>query len=161
MIPRGEVGLIFASIGASLLAPDGHRVVSPATYSAVVIMVIGLIDDVHRISPRVKIGGQLLAAAALASERVGDQMLGARLVQETMVQVNFLWPDAGLALPATVAYVLGGLGDARAVEPLVAALKDRECKVREKAVWALGDLGDARAAEPLIAIVTPPPKLSS
>lgn len=40
MIPRGEVGLIFASIGASLLAPNGHRVVSHAVYSAVVIMVI-------------------------------------------------------------------------------------------------------------------------
>lgn len=36
-----------------------------------VIMIIGLIDDVSGISPRVKIGGQLLAAAALAVERVG------------------------------------------------------------------------------------------
>lgn len=40
MIPRGEVGLIFAAIGAALLDPAGHRVISPATYSAVVIMVI-------------------------------------------------------------------------------------------------------------------------
>jgi Kef-type K+ transport system membrane component KefB len=39
MIPRGEVGLIFASIGASLTL-GGEPVVSPATYSAVVIMVI-------------------------------------------------------------------------------------------------------------------------
>jgi Kef-type K+ transport system membrane component KefB len=39
MIPRGEVGLIFASIGASLML-RGQPVVSPATYSAVVIMVI-------------------------------------------------------------------------------------------------------------------------
>ena len=39
MIPRGEVGLIFASIGASLML-RGEPVVSPATYSAVVIMVI-------------------------------------------------------------------------------------------------------------------------
>jgi Kef-type K+ transport system membrane component KefB len=34
MIPRGEVGLIFASIGKSL------KVVDDATFSAVVIMVI-------------------------------------------------------------------------------------------------------------------------
>ncbi|MFZ5979090.1 MAG: cation:proton antiporter [Candidatus Zixiibacteriota bacterium] len=39
MIPRGEVGLIFASIGAKLMY-DGEPVVSSTTYSAVVIMVI-------------------------------------------------------------------------------------------------------------------------
>ncbi len=39
MIPRGEVGLIFAGIGAKLVL-DGHPVVSSSTYSAVVIMVI-------------------------------------------------------------------------------------------------------------------------
>ena len=38
MIPRGEVGLIFASIGASLTI-GGVRVVDPAVYSAVVVMV--------------------------------------------------------------------------------------------------------------------------
>ena len=36
-----------------------------------IIMVIGLIDDVTGISPRVKIGGQLLAAAALAYGDIG------------------------------------------------------------------------------------------
>jgi Kef-type K+ transport system membrane component KefB len=39
MIPRGEVGLIFASIGAALML-SGRPVVSSSTYSAVVIMVI-------------------------------------------------------------------------------------------------------------------------
>jgi Kef-type K+ transport system membrane component KefB len=39
MIPRGEVGLIFAAIGATLTV-RGERVLSPGTYSAVVIMVI-------------------------------------------------------------------------------------------------------------------------
>ena len=39
MIPRGEVGLIFAGIGAKLML-DGHPVIEPSTYSAVVIMVI-------------------------------------------------------------------------------------------------------------------------
>jgi Kef-type K+ transport system membrane component KefB len=39
MIPRGEVGLIFANIGLGLTIA-GERVVSPATYSAVVAMVI-------------------------------------------------------------------------------------------------------------------------
>jgi Kef-type K+ transport system membrane component KefB len=39
MVPRGEVGLIFAGIGAGLML-HGHRVVSPAIFGAVVIMVI-------------------------------------------------------------------------------------------------------------------------
>jgi Kef-type K+ transport system membrane component KefB len=39
MIPRGEVGLIFASIGSTLIL-KGTPVINPATYSAVVIMVI-------------------------------------------------------------------------------------------------------------------------
>lgn len=39
MIPRGEVGLIFAGIGAALML-NGHPVISSGTYSAVVIMVI-------------------------------------------------------------------------------------------------------------------------
>lgn len=39
MIPRGEVGLIFAGIGAKLML-NGHAVISTSTYSAVVIMVI-------------------------------------------------------------------------------------------------------------------------
>ncbi len=39
MIPRGEVGLIFASIGASLYIGQ-ERVITPDVYSAVVIMVI-------------------------------------------------------------------------------------------------------------------------
>ncbi|HEV8238611.1 MAG TPA: cation:proton antiporter [Thermoanaerobaculia bacterium] len=39
MVPRGEVGLIFAGIGAQLML-RGERVVSPAIFSALVIVVI-------------------------------------------------------------------------------------------------------------------------
>jgi Kef-type K+ transport system membrane component KefB len=39
MIPRGEVGLIFASIGLTLVVHRGH-IIDAATYSAVVIMVM-------------------------------------------------------------------------------------------------------------------------
>jgi Kef-type K+ transport system membrane component KefB len=39
MVPRGEVGLIFANIGATLTVA-GERVITPSTYAAVVIMVI-------------------------------------------------------------------------------------------------------------------------
>jgi Kef-type K+ transport system membrane component KefB len=44
MIPRGEVGLIFAGIGASLTLPTATGVIEPVigsgTFSAVVIMVL-------------------------------------------------------------------------------------------------------------------------
>jgi Kef-type K+ transport system membrane component KefB len=39
MLPRGEVGLIFAGIGAQLLL-NGERVINTEVFSAVVIMVI-------------------------------------------------------------------------------------------------------------------------
>jgi Kef-type K+ transport system membrane component KefB len=39
MVPRGEVGLIFANVGATLTI-GGHPVVTPEIYSAAVIMVI-------------------------------------------------------------------------------------------------------------------------
>jgi Na+:H+ antiporter len=39
MIPRGEVGLIFANMGATLVIA-GERIITPATYSAVVLMVV-------------------------------------------------------------------------------------------------------------------------
>jgi Kef-type K+ transport system membrane component KefB len=39
MIPRGEVGLIFANIGLGLRV-GGHPVIEGATFSAVVVMVI-------------------------------------------------------------------------------------------------------------------------
>jgi len=45
---------------------------------------------------------------------------------------------------------LGTIGDARAVEPLVAALKDRDRGLRVCAASALGAIKDPRAAAPLI-----------
>ena len=39
MIPRGEVGLIFANVGLGLMIA-GERIISPAVYSAIVVMVI-------------------------------------------------------------------------------------------------------------------------
>jgi Kef-type K+ transport system membrane component KefB len=39
MVPRGEVGLIFANIGLAL-SVQGEHIIAPATFSAVVVMVI-------------------------------------------------------------------------------------------------------------------------
>ena len=40
MIPRGEVGLIFAGVGRELKTPDGHAVIDEGTFSAIIVMVM-------------------------------------------------------------------------------------------------------------------------
>jgi Kef-type K+ transport system membrane component KefB len=39
MVPRGEVGLIFAGVGSSLVL-DGAPIISPGVFSALVVMVL-------------------------------------------------------------------------------------------------------------------------
>ncbi len=83
-------------------------------FGAAVIVFVGLIDDVVGISPRAKVGGQLIAAAALASQHVGDQMLGDRLVTTTLATVGLELPAIGidflgLQIDNLAAYVLGTL----------------------------------------------------
>jgi HEAT repeat protein len=55
------------------------------------------------------------------------------------------WEISGDAAKA-----LGEIGDTRAVEPLIAALKDRSVNRRLSAAEALGKIGDTRALAPLI-----------
>ena len=51
------------------------------------------------------------------------------------------------------AWVLGGFGDARAVEPLCRVLTSEDLVAAQHAATSLGKLGDARAIAPLIAVV--------
>lgn len=62
---------------------------------AAVICLTGLFDDVYGISPRVKIGGQLFAAAAIASQHLGQQLL------------HNAFGLLGLDLPPTLLYIAG------------------------------------------------------
>lgn len=48
------------------------------------------------------------------------------------------------------AKALGQIGDVRAVDPLIMALRDEDPDVRESAAEALGKIGDVRSVEPLI-----------
>jgi len=48
------------------------------------------------------------------------------------------------------ANALGSMGDVRAVQPLINALKDNDRRVRSSAAYALGNIGDIRAEQPLI-----------
>jgi len=84
----GGVGVyagLMAAVLFSYFAPQdllgGHesvRALSPVPISIIVgmtiIMFLGVLDDVVGIDPRLKIAGQLIAAAALASEKMGTNV---------------------------------------------------------------------------------------
>lgn len=53
---------------------DQHTVPIVVLLGMTVIMLTGLFDDVSHLSPRIKIGGQLLAAAALAMQDIGTKV---------------------------------------------------------------------------------------
>ncbi|HYE01681.1 MAG TPA: hypothetical protein VD963_00460, partial [Phycisphaerales bacterium] len=86
-----------------------------------VIMLTGLIDDVHKISPRIKVAGQLVAAAALAYQDVGVKVatqvvvplaraLGVPLMSGAggTPTVGFLVPIPGVGdLPVDLVYWIG------------------------------------------------------
>ena len=74
---------------------------------AVVITATGVIDDLFKLTPRVKVGGQLFAAAALTASRVG-----VRLVESSLETVGWTgappWFVYALGTAVVVLFVLGG-----------------------------------------------------
>lgn len=62
---------------------------------AAIVAITGLCDDVYGISPRVKLGGQILAAAALSRLDVGE-----KLISQSAIAV-------GIELPEVASYVIG------------------------------------------------------
>ena len=93
--PRSvEMGLVHVTFPISLVI------------GALVITLTGLVDDVFGISPRVKMGGQLFAAAALAHNDVGTE-----LVKDFVSALGYQPPEmfcyvVGALIIAT--FVLGG-----------------------------------------------------
>ncbi|MCC6581125.1 MAG: undecaprenyl/decaprenyl-phosphate alpha-N-acetylglucosaminyl 1-phosphate transferase [Phycisphaeraceae bacterium] len=82
---------------AAALGVFGVKFPFPIVVGAAVIALTGVIDDVYGISPRVKIGGQLFAAASLASMDVGT----------VLVSDSFRSLGLEFAHMDTVAYILG------------------------------------------------------
>lgn len=76
------LGWVIAIAMAHLVAP-GHPALALARGNPLLMIMLGagaitltgFFDDVYSISPRVKIGGQLFAAAALANYNVGTQLI--------------------------------------------------------------------------------------
>lgn len=111
----------------TFLTEDGHPLPVPVSImlGLTIIMLVGMIDDVVGISPRVKIGGQLIGAAALAVNEVGVRLAGgvvmplAKLfgVEPTLwngvetiilkVPLPFSIPTYGATLPIDMVYWAG------------------------------------------------------
>jgi HEAT repeat protein len=81
--------------------------------------------------------------------RAATEALGRMGADAVEPLVASLEDGAQAGVHASAAQALGEIGDARAVEPLIAALKEENAKVA--AADALGQIGDPRAVEPLIA----------
>jgi len=69
--------------------------------------------------------------------------------QEFSVHIKELG-DPDEIVRKSAAWALGEIGDVKAVDPLIDALKDEEEEVRQSAAYALGKIGDAKAVDPLI-----------
>ena len=81
-----------------------------------VIMMVGLLDDIIHISPRIKIAGQLVAAAALAVNDVGVRVAAGLLLPLEHLGVDTVTSPQGvktigwfIALPEAIPFVGGGL----------------------------------------------------
>jgi UDP-GlcNAc:undecaprenyl-phosphate GlcNAc-1-phosphate transferase len=121
----GLIAGIFYSYIASALGPDGglltfhktrfvdeagapYPVPLSVLLGMTVIMLVGLLDDVIKISPRVKLGGQLFAAAALAADDVG-----VRVAQGILGPIGHsLFGNAEMIFNIPLPVPIPGLGDA-------------------------------------------------
>lgn len=95
----GVVACHFLSPAASGPVVQTSHMLS-VIFGAICITVTGLVDDLYGISPRVKIGGQLVAAGGLAW---GSQSLGTVLVANTLRSVGIVQIDPVLA------YIVGAV----------------------------------------------------
>jgi UDP-GlcNAc:undecaprenyl-phosphate GlcNAc-1-phosphate transferase len=92
------------------LTEDGHPLPVPVSImlGLTIIMLVGMIDDVVGISPRVKIGGQLIGAAALAVNEVGVRLAGGvvlPLARWANVAITTLEPSPGIKIDTVLLHI--------------------------------------------------------
>ncbi len=119
---------------------------------------------VHRLIEEAHVGESLIAALnqLLAPVHVG--LRPALMALEDLKQFNLArsvelllscLQDPRLEIGETAAWALAYLGDIRAVEPLLACLRqEQNITKRMRIMGALGQLGDGRAVEPLLACLS-------
>ncbi|MFI4862550.1 MAG: glycosyltransferase family 4 protein [Phycisphaerales bacterium JB063] len=100
--------------GTALALPEGIEQFTRESFplsivaGAVAILITGLFDDIYGISARVKIGGQLFAAAAIASEDVGTHLVDQTLLLLGMTEILPPWAPYWLGTAAIAGLVIGG-----------------------------------------------------
>jgi HEAT repeat protein len=113
------------------------------------VVALGEIGDARAVEPLIAALNDAWCVqwrAVVALGEIGD----ARAVEPLIAYLKEPIIFRGGPLPRYAVIALGKIGSP-AVEPLIAALKDKDWSSRERAVVALGEIGDARAVEPLIA----------
>ncbi|XAM01211.1 MraY family glycosyltransferase [Phycisphaeraceae bacterium D3-23] len=110
--------------GAAVTLPEGvpefPRESFPLSIvaGALAILITGLFDDVYGISARVKIGGQLFAAAAIASEDVGTHLVDQTFLLLGMAEILPAWAPYWLGTAAIAGLIIGGCNALNLVDGL-------------------------------------------
>ncbi|HNS51657.1 MAG TPA: HEAT repeat domain-containing protein [Anaerolineae bacterium] len=175
-LPDEAAAEALSRIGAAAVEP---LIVALKRPSAAAAQILGRIGDIRAVEPLVGALGysdeRVHHAAAQALGQIGNPALE-RLValldtyrretsrhmsdwaENALVQIGapavepliaVLKHGSSSAQRDNAARALGRIRDARAVEPLIAALRGDSAG----AAWALGEIGDARAVEPLVALL--------
>jgi HEAT repeat protein len=92
------------------------------------------------------------------NQRISTEELNNRLIEafrlSYIAKYTDLVKDNDRSVRRDAAEALGKIGDARAVEPLITALKDKDgILLNTSAAEALGRIGDAHAIEPIVKIL--------
>lgn len=121
----------------------------PGYVSAAAVWALGNLRDERAAEPLVEM---------VSDELTGDLWIMARsLVQIGTPAVELFIERLHNARDGRIRRVavelLGQIGDRRAVEPLIAALRDENGDVRRTAAWYLGNMEDQRAVGPLIVML--------
>jgi HEAT repeat protein len=132
-----------------LISALGGKVIGDSMVRWRVAESLGRIGDARAVEPLVgALRDQDLGVRRAAASALGQ--IGTAAVEPLIAVLG----DRIVGMYAASA--LGPIGDARAVEPLIGALKDPTFSGREAAEEALGKIGDSRAVEPLIAALEDP-----
>ena len=114
--------------------------------------VICKIGDERGVEPLIQVLGDdhLDEMQDIETSLLTAQSLGIERIVNGKIVDKYIHLLKNCTVRGEAAEALGEIGDERAVEPLIHALKDRDKAVRWKAAEALGEIGDERAVEPLI-----------
>ena len=120
--------------------------------------------EVHRQIEEAHVGQSLVAALNQLLTPVHVGLPPALMALEDLKQFNLArsvelllscLQDPRLEIRETAAWAVAYLGDTRALEPLLACLRqEQNISKRERIMGALGQLGDGRAVEPLLACLS-------